>query len=65
MLLVNAWANYNSLQMTWVRTKGLAGGFINGWQLSGITQVQSGATTLTGIECVKCQFGSVQFDLSD
>src|SRR5579883_319925 len=94
----NGWANYNSLQMTWVRTKGrytlnfnytyskalgivnfydqfnlnndygvlptnrthifnaaysielgdhtkerLAGAFINGWQLSGITQIQSGA----------------------
>jgi hypothetical protein len=94
----NGWSNYNSLQVTWVRTKGrytvnmnytygkalgivnfydqfklsnnygvlpsnrthifnaaysvdlgnhtknrLAGAFINGWRLSGITQIQSGA----------------------
>jgi hypothetical protein len=102
----NSWANYNSMQVTWVRSKGrynlnlnytfgkamgivgsngtlgdefnlnnnygvlptnrthlfnaaysielgdhvrnrLAGGFINGWQVSGITQLQSGAN-LTG-----------------
>ena len=98
----NAWANYNAMQLTWVRTQGrytinmnytygkamgvinfndqfnlnndygvqpanrthifniaysvelgnfthnkMGGGFINGWQLSGITQVQSGAN-LTG-----------------
>src|SRR5581483_5900094 len=94
----NGWANYNALQLTWVRSKGrysvnlnytygkamgilgfydqfnlannygvlagnrshifnaaysvelgnpakdkLLGGFVNGWQLSGVTQVQSGA----------------------
>ena len=98
----NGWSNYNSMQVTWVRTKGrytvnmnytyskalgivgfydqfnlnndygvlpsnrthifnaaysidlgdhtkarLAGAFVNGWQLSGITQIESGAN-LTG-----------------
>ena len=102
----NAYANYNALQVTWVRTKGrytinmnytygkamgivnpaldqynltndygvqsanrtqifnaaysmelgnpinnnkIAGGFVNGWQLSGITQIESGPN-LTGIQ---------------
>jgi hypothetical protein len=102
----NGWANYNALQVTWVRTKGrytinmnyaygkalgivnfadqfnlkndygvqpsnrtqifnaaysvelgnfthnkIGGGVINGWQLSGITQIQSGAN-ITGLSTV-------------